>query len=128
MASIGGNSVISLRGQIDSGEGERLENITRAHVDGVAFRKVGKRGAPFAMTSLVDCASASAAKSTFGTYKALEGTLTTVVDDAGNSWSNVAVLNVRRNSIRQVYTPVGGVAGGGWLLSCQWVFVPTETS
>ena len=127
MSSIDGNTVISIRGQIESGDGERVEEITRAHVDGIAFRKIGKRGAPFSMTSLVDVGSAATAKSTYTTYKATEGSLVTLVDDAGNSWANVMVLSVRRGGVKRTYTPVGGISGGGWLLSCQWVFRMTDT-
>jgi hypothetical protein len=130
MASVDGNSVISLKiWGLDTGAGENLQEITRPHVDGIAYRKVGKRGRTFQGESIVDVASAASAKTTFETYKATQGSLVTVVDDAGNSWTNVAVLAVRRaGNPKRTYTPVGGEAGGGWLLRARWVFQMTETS
>lgn len=128
MASIGGYTQITIRGAVDTGAGENLENITRPHVDGIAFRKIGKRGRPVEVVTVVDVASGSAAKTEFENYEALQGTLITVVDDAANSWANVAVLSVHRAGIRAVTTPVGGVRGGAWLLRCRWTLQHTETS
>ena len=128
MASIGGESVLRMIGQIEPGSGEMLQNITRPGVDGTAYRKVGKRGAPFQITTVVDLGSDAAVKAAVSTYKGLQGTLVTLVTENSGTYTNVAVLAVREVGTRMVLTPVGGVSGGSHLLTCQWVLQMTETS
>jgi hypothetical protein len=115
-------------GQFSPATGERLQIITRAGVDGTAYRKTGKRAAPSQITTIVDLGSDAAVKSELAAYKALQGTLVTVVTESSGTYTNVAVLAVREVSVRQVLTPVGGVSGGDHLLTCQWVLQMTETS
>jgi len=127
MSSIGGRSVLSIDGDFDLATGEQLEDITRANVDGISYRKLGKRGHPFQLISLVDVATAGAAKAELEAYKALQGTLVTVVDDTGASVSQLAVLSVRRaGPVRRVVNPVGGVNGGSYLLAARWDLEPTD--
>lgn len=128
MASIGGRSVISVGGAMNLGTGENLEHITRPHVDGVAYRKVGKRGKPFNLQTVVDLGSGVACKTELEVYKDLQGTLVTVQDDVGVQFTNLAVLEVQRVSVVQVISPVGGVNGGNHLLRCAWTLQPTDVS
>ena len=127
MSSIGGHSVISAKGAINP-QGERLEDTTRPGVDGVSYRRIGKKSESFQLRTFTDAASAAAAKALVATtYKGLQGTLVTVVDDMGNTWNNVAVLAVDPVSVKGVNTPVGGVVGGVVLLECLWTLQATET-
>lgn len=129
MSSIGGRTVISITGDLDLGTGERLEDITRANVDGRSFRKVGKMGTPFEVTTVVDLVTAGAAASEFEAYEGLQGTLVSVVDDTGQTVQNVAVLDVRRTGpVVRVVSPVGGVNGGGYLLTARWSLVATDAA
>lgn len=125
MASIGGLSVITLRGGINPGTGEQLQDITRPGVDGIAYRKVGKRGRPFTMESVVDVANAAAVTTAIANYKALQGTLVTVVENNGQTWTNVAVLNVRPAEPQKVLT---ATTGSDYLLRATWTLQMTETS
>lgn len=126
MASIGGRTVLRLKGIIEPATGEKLQDITRPGVDGVAYRKVGKRASRTQLTTIVDLASGNV-ETEIDEYKALEGTLVTIVDEAGITWSNVAVLMVRPLPIRRVASSVGGINGGTRILTCQWVVQATET-
>ena len=128
MASIGGRSVLRLTGNLEPATGERLQDITRAGVDGVAYRKVGKRAGRTQVTTLVDLGSSSAVNSEMEAYKALQGTLVTVVTESGGTYSNVAVLSVVQLPVQRTLSAVGGINGGTHLLRCQWVLQMTETS
>ena len=128
MASLGGRTVLRLTGNLEPATGERLQDITRAGVDGVAYRKVGKRASRTQVTTLVDLGSDAAVKSELEAYKALQGTLVTVVTENGGSYTNVAVLNVTSLPVQKTISAVGGVNGGNYLLRCQWVVQMTESS
>jgi len=128
MASIGGRTVLRLTGNLEPGTGERLQDITRAGVDGVAYRKVGKGAGRTQITTLVDLGSSSAVNSEIEAYKALQGTLVTIVTENGGSYTNVAVLNVTSLPVQKTISAVGGVNGGTHLLRCQWVVQMTESS
>ena len=123
--SIGGHSFIFLRGAIDLATGTRTQDITRANVDGVAFRQIGKRSDDFDVISEGDVDVVSTA---VNAYKALEGTLVTVVDDAGVSETNVAVRRVVKLSAEYRANVVGGITAGNWWLRCQWTLRCTETT
>jgi len=128
--SIGGNNMLDLTGAVVPATGQTVEDITRAGVDGTAYRQIGKRGPPFTMTSLVDVQTTAAAATLDGTYKALQGTLVTVVDCVGNSWSNVAVLDVSPIRIQAVTCATAGKSGAnpGCLVSATWTLQCTNTS
>lgn len=128
MASIGGYSFITLEGGLNPGSGEQLEEITRPGVDGVAYRRIGRRGVPFRMQSLADVANAANAHSLILNYKALQGGLVTLVDETGQSWFNVMVLRVQCSQPKYVTGMSGGLTGGqtGYLVSADWLLQMTE--
>lgn len=127
MASIDSNTVLTMTGAMALGAGERVEDIRRPHVDGVAFRKTGKRGPRVSVTTTLDLGSAAACKSELETYVATMGTLVTVLDAIGNQWANVMVHDVQRLGAKAHLGAVGGINGGNYLLMCRWILQATDT-
>ena len=126
MPSIGGYSMLTIRGEFQS-LGQTVEPITRPNIDGEALRIVGQRGQPFVMRSLVDVDDAAAAETEAGIYKGLQGTLVTIVDDHGQTHTNVAVLAVRVMRKRAVKTAAGGLSTSqGYLVTAIWVLQETN--
>jgi hypothetical protein len=128
MASIGGQTVLRLVGQLEPGDGENVQDITRAGVDGRAYRKTGKRAPPAQVTTVVDLGGSAAVKAALAAYKALQGTLVTVVTESSGTYTNVMVKSVREVDTKRVMSAVGGTTAGTRLLACQWVLQMTETS
>lgn len=125
MASIGGSSFITLRGSINP-TGTDVIEITRPGVDGHAFMDMGKHAGKSQMQSIADVSNASGAKAAILAYKALKGTLITVTDDTGQQYTNVLVQEVIATNPKNVKTPVGGLVGGSYLLSANWVLQHTN--
>jgi len=90
--------------------GERLSEITRPGVDGVGYKKEGKRAEPVVIEASVDADDAAATVTWMTNLKALEGTLQTIYDDHGQSFTNVGILEVRRRLPMKVETATGGVS------------------
>ena len=129
MPGIGSYNFIKLSGGINPGTGEQVEEITRAGVDGVAFRKIGKRGFAFEMRSVVDVADAAAAQTLVGNYKALQGSIVNIVDDTGRTWNNYIVLRVRPIQARPVTSATGGLVNDPeYLVSASWIMQATEAT
>ena len=128
MASIGGFNFIRLRGGIHP-VAEVPQEITRPNVDGHAFRRFGKRGMSSLWESVVDLTQANVSTTIAG-YRALQGTLVTLVDEAGDSYTNVMVRSVRIGSVFAVTKAVGGLASGSnrYMLMATWEIQPTEVS
>ena len=103
--------------------GENVEEITRPGVDGIAYRKTGKRAVPFYMTGITTETSKGAVKTLVENYKKLQGTLVTVVDDIGNSWTNVMVLQMDYLGTKKVVSPVGG---GDYVVRSRFSLQDTE--
>lgn len=119
-AGVGDYDFISFKGGIGP-TGQNLEEITRPNVDGIAYRKTGKRALPFQMISIVDVESAQDAQDTLLDYKELQGTLQTIEDDTGKTWEDVAILQVEHISTRKIESAVGGISSNKeYLLTCRW--------
>jgi phosphotransacetylase len=119
MPSIGSATFKFLSGLPAPG-GMSLDEITRANADGVSLREIGKRPGPVSLNSFVDIAAANV-KTTIESYHALRGTLVTVTDAHGNTWTNVAVLGVELVRDQKVGTLVGGInSGSSVILECVW--------
>jgi len=125
---VGNFLFITLKGTVEPGTGENLDVITRPNVNGVAYRKIGKRSNPFVMSGIVDSLTEASAKDLVYDYKELQGTLVTIKDERGRTWTNVAVLGVRTVSIIPIKTSVGhlSVTNPTQLLTTQWTLQHTE--
>ena len=128
-AKIGTFNFVSLKGNVNPAKGEQLEVITRANVDGVAFRKTGKRAESFEMQSLVDgLSSTETALTLLDSYKAMQGTLVTLTLEDGSIYNNVMVLRVTEIERLPIKSSVGGIVpGSDYLLRCSWTLQMTET-
>lgn len=130
MPGIGAYNFVTLKGEINPGSGHQMEEITRPGVDGVAFRRIGRRGFPFKVQSMVDVATDSAAAALLSSYKALQGTVVSLTDETGQVWNNIVVLNVRPAGRKYVVAKSGGLDAGqtGYLVRCEWMLQATETT
>ena len=128
MPSIGSFNFIRLRGGPNP-TAEVPQEITRPNLDGHAYRKFGKRGARDLYTSTVDVATGSI-KTTIDGYRALQGTLVTLTDEAGSVYNNVMVIAVNVASPFIVHNCVGGEASGNdrYVLQARWELQHTEVS
>ena len=116
MPSVGTENFITLRGEVLPKSAQSLE-ITRPNVDGVATKLVGTKGEQFQLVGVADVALgapfATTLKTKMEAYMALAGTLVTVVDDHGVSWTNIHILRVARPRARAIVTSTGGLTGSG---------------
>jgi len=127
MATIGGYYMISLSHRPQP-MGETVREITRPEADGQAYAKQGLRAEATLAYAATDCASAAAARTEMAAYAAMRGALVTVVDDLGESYTNVLVVDVRERGRKVVCTAVGGVRAGTVLLLTDWVLQATGVS
>jgi len=125
MSSIGGYTMITVKNN-PAPAGMLLADITRPNVDGHAYQEQGYHAPVVYLTSIVDLADAAEVQTEIEGYAALQGTLITVVDDLGNSWTNVAVLSVRSDGGRYVACPVGGIYAGNYIVTAYWQMQHTE--
>jgi len=126
MASIGGYSMIFVSGPVGR-PGMATERIERPGVDGTAFREQGLRCEPFMMTSIVDLDDAADVAAELDLYAALKGTLVTVIDDHGSTWTNVMVLDVQPVETKTIGVSAGGLATTPTkLVTARWTLQATE--
>jgi hypothetical protein len=111
-----------MAGALLSDPEERVEDITRPEIDGHCFRRLGKRGAAVQVTTEVDTANATTA---LAAYRALIGTLVSVVRSDGATVTQVLVQDVTGVNTKKLTGAAGGVHGGNWLLTAQWTLLPT---
>jgi len=96
-----------LSGPIVLANGEVVEDITRANVDGVAYKKRGKKGIIFTKRAINDFESVTDAWTAHKNYTALKGELVTLIDDYSYSWANIMVLDWRLILLKQSPVIVG---------------------
>ena len=127
MPSIGGVTVIRLVRDPDP-PGEQTQLLQRPGVDGMGARKLGTRGRAYRITTLVDATDANRAAK-IASLKALQGTIVTVVDGAGDTFTQVLVQRVVHN-VKAILTPAGGVEGasGTWMVTGNFDCVDVGTS
>ena len=94
MSSIGEHRFLQLTGAINPGGGEQLEDITRPGIDGVAWRRIGKRGIPFQLRSVVNLSSADKVQTQLISYQQTQGQIVNIVDQHALSWDGYLVLRV----------------------------------
>ncbi len=130
MAAIGGITLLTLTGGINPGDGEQVEEITRPGVDGIAFRRIGKRGFPFRLQTTLDVESSAQAKAHIISCKSLQGSVVNFTDGVGQTWNNYIVLRVTHTETRRIQTAVGGLSGSNaaYLVSMAWTLQATEVA
>lgn len=119
---------ISMTGQYDP-QGQKVEQVTRPGVDGVALKKFGWKAQPTILHTMVDEVSAANAALAVELYADWKGViLDTLTDSTGQSYSDVAILDVQTRKPYYVETPVGGVNGGNWIVEADWTVLFTDVS
>ena len=89
---------------------EQFEDITRPHVDGVAFRSTGIRGEPFVLHVRADVDDETAVESRRQTYIALQGRLGTLTDNLGKPHANLLWVKMLRFDPVPHRSGVGGLS------------------
>jgi len=129
MSNIGSQYFFSMIGTVTP-EAPEVEIIRRPGVDGIAYRDLGERAKESPLRTVTMLSSTAAAKTTLAAYKALIGTDQTVVDDMGNSISNVMILDVeflaQRPVIAAVCTKANQPANPVASLVCGWIVQATS--
>lgn len=123
--AIGSESFLAMEGRVVP-IAETLEEITRAHADGHAFRTMGKRADVVGLFTEVDVADAAAAATKIAAYQAMQATLQTVKHPDQQQVTNVAIRRVSDFSVKAGITGTGGVNGGSWKLAARWEVQATE--
>jgi hypothetical protein len=123
---------------------EQMETMVRAGVDNPGFRRTGKRGQPFALTSTVDAPSLASAADLYGlTYRNIPAQVVNLTKD-GLNWGKHVVMLCQPAPLQAVGTMAGGfspddVSKQGWpsgygistgpslaLLVVQWTLIGLE--
>lgn len=126
MPSIGAYSFVTFRGSINP-LAEEIEIITRPGVDGVAAKQMGKRAQAATILTEVDVLDAAALTTLVAGYRAIRGSLVTVVDGAGRTHTNILVADVRHVRTQGITAHAGGlVADSTLLVGAEWVLQATE--
>lgn len=107
MASVGAVSYWSVSGR-PSPAGERTRLVTRPGVDGTSLQKLGKKGQTYFRRAVAHLLNAAAVKALIESAKDQESEVVTIVDDLGNSWPNVAILNAEPQPVTPLVNAVGG--------------------
>lgn len=107
--------------------GHEVEVVHRPGSDGIAYRVIGHRSDEFVLRTSVDHDNIAATLTAIEAYKALQGTLITVLDDRGRTWVGLLVLNVREITARKIVGADSGVSTskGAWQV-CEWRCRVTE--
>lgn len=91
---------------------EKLLEVTRAHVDGVALKKIGTQGPPHRMVGTLGAGGPfDPGQTVINSCKALAGQILTLVDDHGDTWNKVAIRRVRIRKNMGVARVAGVMAG-----------------
>ncbi len=120
MSTIGGYTVLTLTGPQIVPTAETVEDISRAAQDGHAYRTMGKRAPAVQVRTFMDFATATSAQTIVASYRALQGTLITVVDDHSVTTTSVMVEAVENIQIRRVAKSAGGTANATQTVTALW--------
>lgn len=128
-AQIGGLQFLRID-PVTTAPGEEVENITRPGVDGVAYRKLGKRAVGQRLMALVDVADIAARLTLIQSASALRGTLITMYDNFGQAWTKMLVVRAEEHKTEPVRGAIGGIAGtaGTLLVTLEFELVDTRRS
>lgn len=122
MSSIGSNNFIRMSGPQVPALAIAMATINRKGRDGEVFRSDARKVPEVIQRTVTYVTSAGDANSADDVYKALIGSLVTVVDDHGRSVSNVMVLGAQVDFIQAVTT---ATATASHLVYGSWLLKPT---
>jgi hypothetical protein len=99
---------ISLKGQIAVTR-QTVQEITRPGVDGHAYRLTGKRADPCELVGVRDFADYPSAQAGLESLRKCCGELVIVLDDFGNTYTDVMLLDVQVANRQPALSAVGGL-------------------
>ncbi|MBN46294.1 MULTISPECIES: hypothetical protein [unclassified Methylophaga] len=120
---------VTLTGDMNPGTGHQVEELSRPGVDGVSYRRIGRRGLPFQMKSVRDVINIADAYNLVHSYKDLQGQIIDIFDERGVDWYNIMVLRCQPRAPRYVDAMAGGLSGAanGYVVEVEWLLQMTET-
>lgn len=123
--SIDGLQFLCLLGDVQERQ-QQIEAFARGGVDGHGFRKLGKRGEPFELTSIVDAPSLEQAKVGYEAYLARVATNPVVLIKDGLNWGTYVVMHVALapKGIKAIANMAGGINPPSMaMLTCKWTLL-----
>lgn len=112
-----------LRGNIPLRE-QQLETFTRPGIDGVGFRKTGKRSRPATMRTTHYVADWAAAESAITAYQALVDVDPVVIIQHSNSWGTFKIMSVKQVEAKAVTSVIGSIVNNPQVLQiCEWTIL-----
>lgn len=124
MSSIGGNTVFSISGQVPL-SGYIVEDLLRKGVAGKEYRRIYFAGGEERLISITLISGVSYINDMKVAYKALQSNLVTIVDDYGDTWTNIMVKDVRVAEVKPVVNST--VSGVTHVAITEWTVEPTAT-
>ncbi|MBL4701957.1 MAG: hypothetical protein JKX85_11935 [Phycisphaeraceae bacterium] len=107
--------------------GDTLGTINRVGVDGVALRLQAAKPGFAVWESKTAVTTTAKVKTTLEAYKALQGQIVEIIDEFGNSWTNVAVVRVAQTQAKAIGKSTGfAVADPVAIVQCTWQFQFTQ--
>lgn len=116
MASIGGYTVLTMD-RLPEPAGHETLRTARPGVNGVSARTEGLRAPVTSVRTRTLVTTSGQAKTVPESYAALKGSLVTVVDDYGNTVTNVMVEDVRVTGVTRVGVAVPTTYA---IIECEW--------
>ena len=116
---------VSIAGDLNVAATE-VEVLTRAGVDGVAIKDLGKRATESLLTCKRDVTAADLVAQ-LNTYAALVGKIVKVTYEDGRFVDDVALLALEDPRVEPIRSPIGGLEGtsGAYMITTQWRCIHT---
>lgn len=112
-----------LRGNIPLRE-QQLETFTRPGIDGVGFRKTGKRSQPTTLRTTHYVADWDAAKDAITAYQALVDTDPVTIIQHSTDWGTFKVMSVKQVEAKAVTSVIGSLVNNPQVLqTCEWTVI-----
>jgi hypothetical protein len=112
---IGEYTFLHMEGAVGS-FGDVMEDETRPGLDGHTFRKLGKRGNHFDLTTKQTFTNINNAKRAVDDYNKLQCTFQVLEDQVGNAYRKVIV-----HSVQTKITPIGAATNGHtYMVEARW--------
>lgn len=128
MAAVGAYTVLISPGSgYPHRHGPIVQDLERPGLDGVDRMRLARRAEPFQWNTFADCADLSTAAALNTAYHALRGTLVTLTDWNGGTWTNVIVKNVVTR-VGPLWNSTGFLAAAGnrYAVEAVWTFELTD--
>lgn len=124
VSQIGSYGFVSLVGTPAQLMGDKLDVIHRPGIDGAFVVRTGAFSRGAELTSIESCTK-SEVESHSESYQALVGTVVTIYDAQGNSYTNQLVCEFVVENVFAISKPVGSLgASDDAMMICRWTVMP----